>query len=228
MLSKIRVAILDNHQSIIDGYAYRLKQDPSIKIVATGFFGDELEPIITEQAVDVLLLGLSVPSSVENHTPFPALYIIPRLLKRQPELKILVISILRQPILVRTLLEAGISGYILKEDQVSIQQLAKIVSIVADGGIYFSKSAHPHFSGKPVEMMLNRHQVEALSLCAALPDDDTVALAKKLGYADSTLRNLLSEAYRRLDVRNRAAAVAKAQELGILPTLVEGLNPDSV
>jgi two-component system, NarL family, nitrate/nitrite response regulator NarL len=228
MVSQIRVAILDNHQSIIDGYAYRLKQDPSIQIVATAFFGDELEPIIASQAVDVLLMGLSVPNSAENHTPFPALYIIPHLLKIQPDLKILVVSMLRRQVLIRSLLEVGIRGYILKEDQASIQQLARIVGMVADGGIYFSKNAHHYFPGEPDEVMLSRRQVEALSLCAASPEDDTVSLAKRLGYAESTLRNLLSAAYRRLGVRTRAGAVAKAQQLGILPTLMDGLDPATV
>jgi two-component system, NarL family, response regulator NreC len=228
MVTQIRVAILDNHQSIIDGYAYRLKQDPSIQIVATAFFGDELVPLIANHAVDVLLLGLSVPNSAGNHTPFPALYIIPRLLKSYPDLKILIISILRQHTLIRALREAGIHGYILKEDQASIRQLANIVATIANGGFCFSKDAFHVPPGKPAGMMLTRRQVEALSLCAALPGDDTVSLAKRLGYADSTLRNLLSDAYRRLGVRNRTGAVARAQQLGILPMLVEGLDPNTV
>ena len=38
MLSKIRVAILDDHQSIIDGFTYRLSMDPDIQIVRHGAF----------------------------------------------------------------------------------------------------------------------------------------------------------------------------------------------
>ena len=39
MLTKIRVAILDDHQSIIDGFTYRLSMDPEIQIVSTALFG---------------------------------------------------------------------------------------------------------------------------------------------------------------------------------------------
>jgi DNA-binding CsgD family transcriptional regulator len=35
--------------------------------------------------------------------------------------------------------------------------------------------------------------------------------------AHSTFRNLLSEAYLKLDVHSRAAAIAKARQLGLIP-----------
>jgi DNA-binding CsgD family transcriptional regulator len=56
-------------------------------------------------------------------------------------------------------------------------------------------------------------------MCAAFPDATTGELARHLGIANSTLRNLLSEAYVRLDVRNRAAAVAKARQTGLITPL---------
>ena len=54
-------------------------------------------------------------------------------------------------------------------------------------------------------------------MCASQPDGDTVFLANELGVTGSTLRNLLSSSYLRLGVRTRAAAIAKAHQLGILP-----------
>jgi hypothetical protein len=62
-------------------------------------------------------------------------------------------------------------------------------------------------------------------LCAAQPDGDTVVLADKLGITGSTMRNLLSGAYLRLGVRTRAAAIARAQQLGIFPALPEAKSP---
>ena len=221
MPPQIRVAILDDHQSIIDGYSYRISSAPHIKIVATGLFGEELEPMLENNPVDVLLLDISVPNSPDNNNPFPILYIIPRLLQRYPDLNILVISMYTQHALVETLVNAGISGYIFKDDQASIQQLAKIVEIVAGGGIYFSQGAYRDMHGEPAETILTPRQLEALSLCAAQPDGDTVVLANKLGITGSTLRNLLSGAYLRLGVRTRAAAIAKAQQLGIFPLISE-------
>jgi len=58
--------------------------------------------------------------------------------------------------------------------------------------------------------------MEILSICAAYPDVKTAELADRLGIAGSTLRNLLSGAYFRLDVRTRAAAIGRARQMGLL------------
>jgi DNA-binding NarL/FixJ family response regulator len=217
MLTKIRVAILDDHQSIIDGFTYRLSMDPEIKIVATALFGEELEPMIANNPVDVLFLDISVPNSAEDHNPYPVLHTIPSLLKKYPGLNILIISMFTQLALIEALVNTGISGYIFKDDQSSIQQLDKIVRTVANGGIYFSEGAIREPQALGPNSMLTPRQLEALSLCASQPDCETGSLANQLGVTGSTLRNLLSNSYLRLGVRTRAAAIAKAHQLGILP-----------
>ncbi len=217
MLSKIRVAILDDHQSIIDGFTYRLSMDPEIQIVSTALYGEELEAMVANNPVDVLLLDVSVPNSPEDHNPYPVLHTIPNLLKDYPGLNILVISMFTQRSLIEALINTGICGYILKDDQSSIQQLDKIVRQVANGGIYFSEGAMWELQAGSPDSVLTPRQLEALSLCAANPDDDTVLLANELGVTGSTLRNLLSGSYLRLGVRTRAAAIAKAHQMEIIP-----------
>jgi two-component system nitrate/nitrite response regulator NarL len=218
MLSKIRVAILDDHQSIIDGFTYRLSMDPAIQIVSTALFGEDLEAMVANNPVDVLLLDISVPNSPQDHNPYPVLHPIPSLLREYPGLNILVISMFTQRSLIEALVNTGISGYIFKDDQSSIQQLDKIVRSVANGGIYFSEGATWEPQAGSPDSILTPRQLEALSLCASNPDGDTVFLANELGVTGSTLRNLLSGSYFRLGVRTRAAAIAKAHQLGIIPT----------
>jgi DNA-binding NarL/FixJ family response regulator len=218
MLSRIRVAILDDHQSIIDGLSYRLTMNPRIQIVSTANYGEDLEPMMAEKEIDVLLLDVSVPNSAANHNPYPVLYIIPGLLENYPRLSILIISMFTQHSLIDALVNAGISGYIFKDDQNSIQEVDKIVEKIANGGIYFSQGAYWAAGENPVDLLLTERQLDALSLSASRPDGDTISLAKRLGISGSTMRNLLSGAYLRLGVRTRAAAIAKAQQLGILPS----------
>ena len=217
MKSRIRVAIMDDHQSIIDGYVYRLSENPNIDIVGMGAYGEDIEPMLKIYPADVLLLDINLPSSMHNPNPFPVLYVIPRLLDQHPHLSILIISMLTQRTLVESMVKIGVSGYIFKDDQASIQQLAKIVTIVANGGIYFSKNAYTEMRGSSSVPLLTPRQLEVLSLCAAYPDISTSVLAEKLDIASSTLRNLLSEVYLRLGVRTRAAAIVKAQYMHLLP-----------
>jgi DNA-binding NarL/FixJ family response regulator len=219
MPSQIRVAILDDHQSIVDGYTYRLNAAPEIQVVCSAFYGEHLEPMLADHVADVLLLDIHVPTSPENNNPFPVLHIIPRLLQKYPDLNVLVISMLNQRTLIEALVEAGVNGYIFKGDQTSIRQLAKIVSMVANGGVYFSQDAKMVIRRKTYHrkgLTLTARQLEVLSLCAAYPDSSTEELAGRLGIASSTLRNLLSRAYLRLEVRTRAAAIAELLRLGLI------------
>lgn len=216
---KIRVAILDDHQSIIDGYLYRLSKTPEIEVVATVTYGEDLEPSLVKNPADVLLLDLSVRTSPENPNPFPILHLIPRLLQKFPNLSVLVISMFSEPGLMRSLIEAGASGYILKDDQSAFRDLGNVVISIAHGGIYFSKRAHSlylQYENVEGNDLLTPRQMEVISLCAAYPDASTSDLAEMMTISNSTVRNLLSSVYLRLGVHSRTAAVEKAREMGLV------------
>ena len=213
----IKVAIIDDHQSIIDGYIHRLESRPEVKVVASGLNGEDLQTILSGQPVDVLLLDLSIPSSPKDPNPYPIFHELPALLRTYPHLKIIVISMFTQLSLVKAMFDLGISAYIFKDDQVSIQLLDKVVKSVAEGGVYMSQGAYPGPTVVQPEQILTPRQLEALSLCMAYPNMTTNVLAERLNISTSTCRNLLSGAYQRLGVQNRAAAIAEARRLGILP-----------
>jgi DNA-binding NarL/FixJ family response regulator len=225
---KVRVAILDDHQSIIDGYTYRLNNTRGVEVIATAAFGEELEPMLSKHAVDVLLLDLSVRTSAQNPNPFPVLHLIPKLLQKHPNLVILVISMFAEPGVMRAIVETGVNGYILKDDYPAFQELGNIVLSVAHGGIYFSKQAHSLFVASETQRngeLLTPRQLEVLSLCAAYPDATTAELAQMLVVSNSTIRNLLSSVYIRLGVHSRTSAIEKARQMGLItpraPTLGE-------
>jgi two-component system, NarL family, nitrate/nitrite response regulator NarL len=216
---KVRVAILDDHQSIIDGYIYRLSSTPEIEVVATANFGEELESVLNKNHADVLLLDLSVRTSPDNPNPFPILYLVPKLLQKFPNLSVLIISMFAEPGLMRSIIEAGASGYVLKDDQSAFRELGNIVLSVAHGGIFFSKKAHSLYMQADAlngSDLLTPRQMEVISLCAAYPDASTSDLAQMMNVSNSTVRNLLSSLYLRLSVHSRTAAVEKAREIGLI------------
>src|SRR5688500_167587 len=97
MKNKIQVIIMDDHQSIVDGYQFRLSQVPEIEVVKTLEYGEDLEPTLKKHPVDVLILDVEVPASRENQNSYPILHTIPKLLKMYPHLAILVISMHNEP-----------------------------------------------------------------------------------------------------------------------------------
>lgn len=218
-MNKIRVAILDDHQGIIDGYLYRLGSAPDITVVATVLFGEDLEETLATHPVDVLLLDVQIPTSPTNPNPFPILYMIPRLLEIYPNLVVLVISMHTQRTLINAVMEAGASGYVVKDDQSTIRELPSVIRTVAGGSIYMSQYAYQELKKSKTGALLqplSPRQLEALSMCAAFPDASTEELAHRMNIANSTLRNLLSGAYLKLNVRSKAAAIARARQMGLI------------
>jgi DNA-binding NarL/FixJ family response regulator len=216
---RIHVAILDDHQSIIDGYTYRLNNTPGIELVATALYGEELHKMLKKHSVEVLLIDLSVQTSAHDQTPYPVLRIIPQLLQEHPDLKVLVVSMYAGPGLMRTIMESGVSGYITKDDHEALKNLGKIVLSAAEGDIYFSQESYRlyrQYERIRTGDLLTPRQIEALSVCALYPDLSTADLAKVLAVSNSTARNLLSGAYLRLGVHSRVAAIEKARELSLV------------
>ena len=219
MPKKIRVTILDDHQTIVDGYHLRLDASPRVEVVATIHHGDELKETLKKHPTDVLLLDVGVPASPENPNPYPILYVIPALLQEYPDLAILVVSMHAERNLIRAIMEAGASGYILKEDQAILRDLENVIVSVSSGGIHLSKQAKEAILRSDEsrrDSLLAKRQLEALSLCLSYPDSSTAELAKKMSISNSTVRNLLSGAYIKLGVHNRIAAVSKARQMGLI------------
>lgn len=215
MKEKIQVMILDDHQSIVDGYLFRLSQVPEIEVIKTLAFGDDLEPALKAHPVDVLILDVEVPASPANPNPYSILHVIPKLVQLYPGMVIVVISMHNEPSLVRAIIESGARGYILKSDAHKLQELGKWILALANGEACFSDRILLAFSMRKDRLFTER-QLEVLSLCAAYPNSKTAELADKMEIADSTLRNLLSTVYLKLGVQTRAAAIAKARSLGLI------------
>ena len=224
----INILILEDHPIIIDGYRVRLAENPRIRIVGTAHFGEDLEPMLVAHPSDILIMDLEVPNSPKNPNPYPISNSISRLKYKYPQMPILIISAHNQQVLVETLFELGVSGYIFKNDTFAFEHLAGIVVDIYEGRFYFSQGYYEKLSSLKAEgssPMLSHRQLEALSLCVAFPDSSSHELAHRLGVSDSTFRNTLSAAYKHLDVRTRLAAITKLQQMGIGSS---SFNPDSV
>lgn len=70
-------------------------------------------------------------------------------------------------------------------------------------------------NGQPKGIRLTRREVDIVR--SAIEGDSVKQTAIRLGIAPKTVENLQSRLFKKLGVRNRAQAVAKVHELGLLP-----------
>lgn len=220
MPGSIKVAILEDHQATIDGYYHRLSDFPNIDIAATCLFSECLKTALPKTPVDVLLLDINVPISDKNRNIQPIHQLLTGLKEAYPKLVILVISMYSQRAMIKNVLGAGASGYILKDDYDSIRNLGKIIETLADGGTFMSNRVRDiFFTGRAEDLTLTPRELEVLSVCAAYPDESTADLAVRLDIANPTVRNFLHKIYIKLQVHGRAAAILKAQEMGLISSI---------
>jgi len=77
-----------------------------------------------------------------------------------------------QRAMIRSILEAGTKGYILKDDYASVRNLGSIIETLAKGGTYMSnRVSEIIFSRHLEDSTLTPRELEVLSICAAYPDE---------------------------------------------------------
>ena len=207
----IRVAVVDDHPHVAIALRTLLDETPDIQLVAESRHGSEVSALIRKTHPDVLLLDVFIEAE------FDALSTVRDLRVNFPHLKVCLLSAYIEPSLVRDLLQAGVHGYILKDDDY-VSRIDTIIREIADGQIYLSPQAYEALAkatrsgGK--EQVLSEREVEVLRLAKrGLPNPQ---IAQVLHISPGTVRNHLSAIYRKLDVHSRYEALQIAEERHLL------------
>ena len=207
----IRVAVVDDHPHVAIALRTLLDETPDIQLVAESRQGMEVPALIRQTRPDVLLLDVFIEPE------FDALSVVRGLRIDFPKLKICLLSAYIEPSLVHDLLQAGVHGYILKDDDY-VSRIDAIIRDMASGEIYLSPQAYEALikatrsEGK--DRVLSEREVEVLRL--AKRDLPNPQIAQALHISPGTVRNHLSAIYRKLDVHSRYEALRVAEELHIL------------
>jgi two-component system response regulator DesR len=203
----IRVAVVDDHPHVAIALRTLLDESPDIKLVAESRCGRDVAALVRQANPDVLLLDLFIEPQ------FDALAAVRHLRLDFPHLKICLLSAYLEPSLVRDLLQAGVYGYILKDDDY-VSRIEDIIRDLADGQIYLSPQAYEALAKatrtEGDEHLLSEREIEILRLAKrGLPNPQ---IAQALHISPGTVRNHLSAIYRKLGVHNRHEALQIAEE----------------
>jgi two-component system response regulator DesR len=203
----IRVAVVDDHPHVAIALRALLDETTDIRLVAESRRGGDVVALVRRARPDVLLLDLFIEPE------FDALAVARRLRADFPDLKICLLSAYVEPSLVRDLLQAGVHGYILKDDDY-VSRIDAIVRDLADGRLYLSPQAYEALAqatrAEEVEQPLTEREIEILRLARrGLPNPQ---IAQALHISPGTVRNHLSAVYRKLGVHSRHEALQVAEE----------------
>ncbi|HBR54854.1 MAG TPA: response regulator transcription factor [Flavobacteriaceae bacterium] len=129
----IHVFIVDDHKMVIDGMKLLLKDEATIKVVGTALNGEEGLVEIPKQPVDVVLLDINMPGMNGIET-------CKELLKLNPDLKIVAISMHKESSLIKLMLNNGAKGYVLKN--AGQDEVIDAIKTVNEGKMYLDDTVN--------------------------------------------------------------------------------------
>jgi DNA-binding NarL/FixJ family response regulator len=129
MTAKIRLFVCDDHTLFRQGVKAIFHNDPTIEVVGEAGNGKEAIRKIKPLRPDVVLMDISMPEM----NGFEATQ---RIVQSSKDIKVLILTMYDEDDLIIRCLEAGASGYVLKD--APFAQLLRAVHDAFNGGIYLS------------------------------------------------------------------------------------------
>jgi DNA-binding NarL/FixJ family response regulator len=206
----MKILHADDHPMFREGLRFFLKLlDPQAVLLEAGNIQAALDKLALEWPVDLLVLDLQMPGMSELEGFFA-------IRRRYPDLRIVVVSGVNDPRIIRALLDGGARGYIPK--LASSEQLMEGLRRVLGGDVYVPDAVFlPESGGPPPPQesspLTARHQQLLPLLAEGMPNK---RIADALGVTEGTVKQHLKELFKRLQVRNRTQAVREARRLGLL------------
>lgn len=212
----IRVIVIEDHPLMLKAIVDVLSSHSGIKVVGTATHGSELSRLVRETMPDVVVLDLGMAKG--NFEPVTA---IRSLLAEHPSVRILVLTGYDDEVMVRSVVNAGAFGYVLKSDDLSLMLPGSVEKVFSGKRIYsediVDKILSPQLDG---EVELNEQELAILRLAA--DGLSNAGIGETLQLSEKRVRNAFTNIYIKLDVKEsgeknkRIAAINKARRLGLL------------
>jgi DNA-binding NarL/FixJ family response regulator len=211
----VRVVLADDHPMYRYGLGAILEQAESVDVVANVGGGNELVRAAAHHRPDVVVTDLSMPD-------LDGVEATRLLLKQQPELAVLVLTMHEDDEHVFAALRAGARGYLLKG--AGGEEIVNAVVAVSSGDAVYGGSVARRivafFAGTDEESPgmrafpdLTPREREVLELLAEGRRNHEIA--RSLTMSEKTVRNHVSQVLMKLHVPDRTAAALRAREAGL-------------
>ena len=206
---RIRLLLVDDHPIVRDGLRAVFEREPGFEVVGQAADGVEAVEVALTLQVDVVLMDLRMPR-------MGGVDAIRLLRGRAPETRILVLTTFDSDADVLPAVEAGATGYLLKD--APREELVRAVRAAHQGQSVLAPSVVERLLGRvrapaPAETLTGR-ELKVLGLVAAGTTNRIAA--KQLFISEATVKTHLLHIYAKLGVRDRASAVAEAYKRGLL------------
>jgi DNA-binding NarL/FixJ family response regulator len=219
----MRVLVVDDHRLVIDALRRTLDAAEGFEVVGTTHAGTRVLDLVEEACPDVVLMDIHMPD-------LDGLSVLDQLQEHHPDVKVVMISAGADASEIRSALQRGASGYLVKS--INPADIPSALRQAVEGTTYYAaaagetattgsadggSTAAPDGDAAGAELArrtgLTPRELEILTaVVRGLSNRD---IAKELWVTEQTVKFHLSNVYRKLGVANRTGAVRLGLGAGI-------------
>ncbi len=199
----IRVLIAEDQSLVLGALAALIETERDFEVIARAPDGQEALNQCEEHRPDIVLTDIEMPHMT-------GLELAAEIRRRELGAHVVIVTTFARPGYLRRALEAGASGYLLKDSKA--EELANALRLVHAGGRAIDPELAAEAWTAPDPLTDRERQVVRL----AGEGLSTAAIANELHLSEGTVRNYLSEAIGKVGAANRVEAARIAREKGWL------------
>ncbi len=203
----IRVMLADDHVLIREGIRQLLEFDGTIEVVAEVNDGEECLNRITDILPDLLLLDINMPK-------MKGIEVLGEIRKKNLPVKVLMLTVHNEVDYLIKSVDLGVDGYIVKDS--GSAELKKAINCIMNGEKYIQPNLIPGLNKRLVARDTDKDKIELLTkremevLIQVASGMFNKEIANSLNISERTVKNHISNIFKKIDVNDRTQAAVFA------------------
>ncbi len=204
----INVVIVDDHKMVREGIRQLLEFDGKIKVIGEAGNGLEcLDFFKKNDLPDVILLDINMPE-------MNGLEVLQHIRKNKINVKVIILTVHNEIEYLVKAVDMNIDGYILKDSESEV--LKNAIFAVCDGEKYIQPELIPMLNSRMINRDMDKEKLKSLTkreievlkaIAAGLLNKE---IATNLGISERTVKNHISNIFKKIDVADRTQAAVFA------------------
>ena len=202
-----KVMLVDDHALIREGIKQLLEFDGSIDVIEQASDGAECLEKLQHVQPDILLLDINMPN-------VNGIEVLEEIKKKNIPVKVLMLTVHSEAEYLVQAVDIGANGYILKDS--GSEELKKAIQSVMDGDSYIQPSLIPSLNSRLVNRDIDKEKIAALTkremeiLTQIAGGMFNKEIAMNLNISERTVKNHISNIFKKIDVFDRTQAAVFA------------------
>ena len=203
----VKVMLADDHVLIREGIKQLLEFDGSIEVVDEASDGSECLEKILRSKPQVLLLDINMPK-------VNGIEVLEEIKKKKINVKILILTVHNEVEYLLKAVDIGVDGYLLKDSGSS--ELKRAIDVVMSGENYIQPSLIPALNKRLVTRDVDKDKIDSLTkrelevLIKVANGMINKEIATSLDISERTVKNHISNIFKKIDVSDRTQAAVFA------------------